>query len=259
MPGAAFGGGPRPADGGRGRLRAARWLTPAQAGPAEPRPPKGKQLRVGGDDHGAPRAASSTALVPAGARLLVATRPRRQRDRGAHAEAGRWPQRHPRRRYRARERPDPVTRDRAVRSTRALPMRRLKIHAPPPRDFSPNPAASPDSDDANLPPDEARRTHPSAQQTNFESLRIDALFRASAYPHQAHCSQRLEGPRTRSARCFASPAGELLKFGPDGAEAFARQCRIWLAGRGGKWTSGRWWRWRVTRWRCLPSFGMRMW
>jgi len=51
----------------------------------------------------------------------VATRPRRHRDRGAHGEAGRWPQRHPRRRCRARDRPDPVTRDRASRH-RHLPM-----------------------------------------------------------------------------------------------------------------------------------------
>ena len=60
---------------------AAGWLTPVEAGP--------------------------------GARLPVATRPRRHRDRGAHGKPGRWPQRHPRRRCRARERPDPVTRDRA--------------------------------------------------------------------------------------------------------------------------------------------------
>jgi hypothetical protein len=59
------------------------------------------------------RAAAGPGGGRAGARLPVATRPRRHRDRRAHGKTGRWPWRHPRRRCRARERPDPVTRDRA--------------------------------------------------------------------------------------------------------------------------------------------------
>jgi hypothetical protein len=70
-------------DGARRAWGAARWLPPVAAGP--------------------------------GARLPVATRPRRHRDRGAHGAPGTWPQRHPRRGCRACHRPDPVTRDRASR------------------------------------------------------------------------------------------------------------------------------------------------
>jgi len=63
-------------------------------------------------------------IVPLRARLPAATRPRRHRDRWAHGEPGRWPRRRPRRRCRARERPDPVTRDRASRH-RHPPMRAI--------------------------------------------------------------------------------------------------------------------------------------
>jgi len=70
-------------DGARRAWGAARWLPPVAAGP--------------------------------GARPPVATRSRRHRDRGAHGEPGTWPQRHPRRGCRARQRPDPVARDRASR------------------------------------------------------------------------------------------------------------------------------------------------